>query len=168
MDEANPEAAPAAPQTLDERVAYLEAQNEGLKRVGLLGLLLVLLLGGIIVYQTYGDLSSTTTRGLTLLNDKDQMSGAVTVDRQGRMLFLQASYGVMAAAGDLPADFRGFTFFDAEGRPRVLMGEDKDKHTIFMVNDPVRGLLFDPFEKVKPAVKPPVATPTPGAAPAIP
>jgi hypothetical protein len=174
------EAAPATPLTLEERVAFLEAQNEGLKRVGLLGLVLVMLLGAILVHQTYSDLKSSTTRGLTLLNDQDQLSGAVTVDGQGRMQFLQARYGVMAPATELPADFRGFAFYDSDGAARILMGEGKDKQTIFMVTDPVRGVAFDPFEKVKaaptrpgtPAVSPtpapPATSPSPQVSPAQP
>ncbi len=162
-EEAVTEAVAAAPLSLEERVAHLESQNEGLKRVGLLGLVLVLLLGAILVHQTYSDLNSATTRGLTLLNSQDQLSGAVTIDRQGRMQFLQARYGMLAGANELPPDFHGFAFYDAEGNPRVLMGEDKDQHTVFVVADPVRGVSFDPFEKLQPS-KPPTS-PTPAVSP---
>ena len=170
-EETTTEAAPAVPLSLEERVAFLEAQNEGLKRVGLLGLVLVMLLGAILVHQTYSDMKSSTTRGLTLLNDQDQLSGAITIDGQGRMQFLQARYGSMAPAAEIPADFRGFAFYDSDGSPRILMGEGKDKQTVFMVADPVRGVAFDPFENIK-ARKPapgagsptPAATSTPGPA----
>ena len=157
-------APPATPLSMEERVAYLEAQNEGLKRVGLLGLVLVLMLGAILVHQTYSDLRSSTTRSVTLLNDQDQLSGAITVDAQGRTQFLQARYGSMAGASALPDGFRGYAFYDSDGVPRVLIGETNEKHTVFQVMDPVRGVAFDPFEDVKSA--PPAGKPAPDKAPA--
>lgn len=148
--------------TLEERVAYLEAQNEGLKRVGLLGLVLVLMLGAIVVHQTYSDLRSTTTRGLTLLNERDELSGAITVDGQGRTQFLQARYGSMSSLNPLPEGFQGYAFYDSTGNPRVLIGETKDQQTIFQVVDPVRKLIFNPFDEMKGATPP---APAPGKAP---
>lgn len=168
-------AAPATPLSMEERVAYLEAQNEGLKRVGLLGLVLVLMLGAILVHQTYSDLRTSTTRAVTLLNDQDQLSGAITVDAQGRTQFLQARYGSMAGATALPEGFRGYAFYDSDGVPRVFIGENAEKHTVFQVLDPSRGVAFDPFEDVKGAPasqKPgtdkapaPQGSPTPKATP---
>lgn len=157
-------AEPATPLTLEERVAFLEAQNEGLKRVGMLGLVLVLLLGAILVHQTYSDLRSSTTRGLTLLTDKDELGGALTIDPKGRMQFLQAVDGMMTQTTDLPPDFKGFAFYDSGGTARILMGENLQTHeTIFWVIDPTRGLAFDAFEKF--AKKRPSMTPAPGASP---
>ncbi len=156
-------APPATPLSMEERVAYLEAQNEGLKRVGLLGLVLVLMLGAILVHQTYSDLRSSTTRAVTLLSDQDQLSSAITVDAQGRTQFLQARYGTMASATNLPDGFRGYAFYDSDGMPRVMIGETTEKHTVFQVLDPVRGVSFDPFEDVKSA---PPAKPAPDKAPA--
>ena len=169
-DETSPDPeAPAVPETplsMDERVAYLEAQNAGLKRVGLLGLVLVLLLGAILVHQTYSDLRNTTTRAMTLLNDQDQLSGAVAIDPKGRMQFLQARYGSMAATTNLPDDFHGYAFYDSDGVPRVLIGETNEKATVFRVIDPVRGRAFDPFGEDQPASAPdkapvPKGSPTP-------
>jgi len=151
----------APPQSLEERVAYLEAQNEGLKRVGLLGLVLVMLLGVILVHQTYSDLRSSATRGLSLLNDKDEIAGAVTTDAQGRWQFLQARYGLLRPAEEIPSDFQGFAFYDSDGKPRFLMGEGKEKQTVFLVLDPVRGLAFDPFEKAGAPSKPPSGASSP-------
>ncbi len=161
--DAEESAPPATPLSLEERVAYLEAQNEGLKRVGLLGLVLVLMLGAILVHQTYSDLRTSTTRAVTLLNDQDQLSGAITVDAQGRTQFLQARYGTMAGATALPEGFRGYAFYDSDGVPRVFIGENSEKHTVFQVLDPVRGVAFDPFENVKSAAAP---KPGPDKAPA--
>ncbi|ODT66732.1 hypothetical protein ABS71_11515 [bacterium SCN 62-11] len=130
----------------------------------MLGLVLVLMLGAILVHQTYSDLRTSTTRAVTLLNDQDQLSAAVTVDPQGRTQFLQARYGSMASATNLPDDFRGYAFYDSDGVPRVFIGEDKEKHTVFQVLDPGRGIAFNPFENAKaPAAG---ATPAPGKAPA--
>ena len=157
-DETSPDAeAPAVPETplsMDERVAYLEAQNAGLKRVGLLGLVLVLLLGAIVVQQTYSDMRSTTTRALTLLNDQDQLSAAVAIDPKGRMQFLQARYGSMATTTNLPDNFHGYAFYDSDGLPRVLIGETNEKATVFQIYDPVRGRAFDPFADGKPGPAP--------------
>lgn len=156
-------APPATPLTMEERLAYLEAQNEGLKRVGLLGLVLVLMLGAIVVHQTYSDLRTSTTRAVTLLSDQDQLSAAITVDPQGRTQFLQARYGTMASATNLPEGFRGYAFYDSDGVPRVMIGETSEKHTVFQVLDPVRGVAFDPFENVK---APAAQQTAPGKAPA--
>lgn len=153
------------PMTLEERVAYLEAQNEGLKRVGVLGLVLVLMLGAILVHQNYSDLRGTTTRGLTLLNERDELSSAITVDPDGRTQFLQARYGSMAGAVALPAGFRGYAFYDTDGLPRVLIGENDQKHTIFQIIDPVRNATFSPFKDLKAAPAAPTTPTAPGKAP---
>jgi hypothetical protein len=152
---------PPKPMTLEERVAFLEAQNEGLKRVGGLALVLVLMLGAIVVHQNYSDLRGTTTRGLTLLNDRDELSSAITVDPDGRTQFLQARYGSMAGAIALPKGFTGYAFYDTDGLPRVLIGENEQKHTVFQVIDPVRNTTFSPFKELKTASPGPGASATP-------
>lgn len=156
------------PRTLEERVAYLEAQNEGLKRVGLLGLVLVLLLGAILVHQTYSELRSVATRGVTLLNEKDQLAVALTTDSQGKVVqFLKGQFGLLSPPNQpLPPDFQGFAFYDSQGQARLLLGENQNKETVFLVIDPVRGLGFDPFEgkaAARPPQTSPAASPTPGA-----
>ncbi|MCW5867718.1 MAG: hypothetical protein KIS61_10680, partial [Candidatus Eremiobacteraeota bacterium] len=103
------------------------------------------------------DLRTSTTRAVTLLSDQDQLSAAITVDPQGRTQFLQARYGTMASAANLPDGFRGYAFYDSDGVPRVMIGETSEKHTVFQVLDPVRGAAFDPFEDVKSAPAPKTA-----------
>lgn len=147
----------STPLTIEERLAYLEAQNQGLKRVGVLGLVLVLLLGGLFVHQTYSDIQSTSTRGVTLLGNDNLLVGAITPDNQGRVQFLQARYGELRSPDALPEGFVGYAFYDAEGRARLLIGENKDRHTIFLVQDPERGVAFDPLDTA------PQATPTPAS-----
>jgi hypothetical protein len=154
----------AASLSLEERVAFLEAQNEGLKRVGALGLALTLLLGVLLVHQTYSNLGATSTRSITLLNDANELSAALTSDRQGRTQYLQARYGVLPnGTEDPPGDFEGVTFYDPAGKPRLMLGQTREtQETVFLVLDPTRGLAFNPFENAKPAPRP-GGTPTPGA-----
>jgi hypothetical protein len=150
------------PLSMEERVAYLEAQNEGLKRVGLLGLVLILLLGAIVVHQTYSDLRSITTHDIAVLNSKDALAGVVTSDTQGRIQFLSARYGTLPPGTDnLPADFQGYVFYDSDGHPRMLLGENKDKATVFQVLDPTRGVAFEPLD---PALSGPPPAPNGAAA----
>lgn len=159
---------PIAPLSLEERLSFLEAQNEGMKRVGVLGLVLVLLLGVLLVHQTYSNLGATSTRSITLLNDSNELSAAITSDRQGRTQYLQARYGVLPnGAEEAPADFEGVTFYDPSGKPRMMLGQTREtQQTVFIVLDPTRGLAFDPFENVKSA--PPKAGATPTPAPSTP
>jgi len=155
----------STPLTLEERVAYLETQNQGLKRVGVLALILVLILGGLVVHKTHSDIQSTATRGLTLLGDDNLLVGAITPDPQGRVQFLKARYGELRAADGLPEGFVGYAFYDADGRARMLIGENKDRHTIFLVVDPERGVAFDPLNTSPTAAPTPAAkaSPTPAA-----
>lgn len=155
-DEAQ-EAEASTPLTMEERVAYLEAQNQGLKRVGALGLVLLLILGGLFVHQTHSNIQSTSTHGLTLLGDENLLVGAITPDSQGRIQFLQARYGELKAPVGLPEGFVGYAFFDTDGRARVLIGENQDRHTVFLVQDPERRVAFEPLRTA------PAPTPTSGA-----
>lgn len=166
---AETEAAPtAAPASLEERVAYLEAQNEGLKRVGGLGLALVLLLGALLVYQTYSDLNMTSTRGITLLNNNNELTMAVTSDTGGRTQFIPARFGVLPnGTEDPPPNFEGYTFYDTQGKPRFMVGQNKDtQETVFVVLDPVRGAAFDPFQNTKSAAGARAPQPAGSATPA--
>lgn len=156
--------------TLEERIAYLEAQNEGLKRVGGLALVLLLLLGGLFVHQTHSDMKSVSSQGYTVLDQGNLLVGAITPDAQGRIQFLQARYGELRSPAELPQGFSGFAFYDLDGRPRLLLGEDANRNSVFLVTDPERGVAFDPFAKVPPKASSPAGAPpiSPSPAPATP
>lgn len=157
-------AEPTPPLSMEDRLAYLEAQNEGMKRVGGLALVLILILGGIVVHNAYTDLQTISTRGLVLMNDDNQLSAAWSADRQGRVMLLRGNYGMLAPHEPLPDDFQGVAFYDSSGRPRMLIGEDRERRTVFTVLDPERKVAYNPFEGMPSPPRPstdPKASPTP-------
>ncbi len=154
----------APPLSVEERIAFLEAQNEGMKRVGGLALVLILILGGIVVHNAYTDLQTVSTRGLVLMNDDNQLTAAWSADRQGRVMLLRGNYGMLTPHEPLPDDFQGVAFYDSSGRPRLLVGEDRERRTVFTVLDPERKVAFNPFEGMPSPPRPqaePKASPTP-------
>lgn len=165
--ETSPDAVATVPLSLEERIAYLESQNDGLKRVGMLGLILVLLLGALLVHSTYSDLRSTSTRGLTLLNDQNQLNCAVTTDELGRVQFIPAyAGGMLPSPKPIPDGFRGYVFYDTAGNPRMMLGENQQQDTVFLVIDPKKQAAFNPMTELKSMAPPagkPKASPTPSA-----
>jgi hypothetical protein len=159
------EAPSLAPQlSLEERVAYLEAQNQGLKRVGGLALLLLLIVGGLLVNKNQSDFTGSVSRNYTLVKDDNEVSAALTSDAQGRVQFVQAKYGTMAGMQELPPGFQGYAFYDTAGQPLVLIGKNQAQETVFLVVDVNRQLTFNPFQGAPSAP----ATPMPGLPPTQP
>jgi len=137
------------PQTLEERIAYLETQNEGLKRVGGLALVLLILLGVLFVHQVHSDLKATTSQGFTLLDERKLPSVGIVTSRPGAFQILQGNNGILGLPRpDLPEGFQGFGVYDSQGRPRLLSGEKPDGSSVFLVVDPVRQTVFNPFEEL--------------------
>lgn len=166
VDEDAPAIDPRTTWTLQQRIEHLEAQNDGLKRVGGLGLALVLLLGVLLVQQVYSDLRSTSTKAITLLKtDTSELAVAITPDNKGRLQVLPAKFGVLNPPQPLPEKFNGSAFYDSAGKLRMVIGEEGDGSTVFAVFDPVRGLVYHPLDDLKPGSGLP---PAPPAAPAAP
>ncbi len=144
--------------TVESRLAYLEEQNAGLKRVGMLGLLLVLILGGIVVYQAWADLSGVTTTGIVFQDDRPR--NALLTSSGGHLALVPA-----LPLGTLPEleqykqmDFQGLGIYDSKGRVRILLGVNSS-------DQPVVGVIGDKGETVWSPLPMQAAPPTPGTPP---
>lgn len=155
------------PSGLEERIQYLEEQNEGLKRSGLLLVVLVLVMGAVMIYDNVKRTETVQTDGL-ILSSNGEARGALTPMPTGHlgMLFFDQ-------AGQLPMNVQyaaipyldGFAIYDRDGRPRILLGMN-DR------NEPVMAVVDEQGKTVFSAVPPrtdsestpsaePAASPTP-------
>lgn len=156
-----------APADLESRLAYLESQNEGLKRVGLLGLLLVLILGGIVVYQAWADLSGVTTTGI-VFQDERQPRNALLTSTAGHLALVPA-----LPLGTLPElqsyndmDFQGLGIYDSKGRVRILLGVNSQDVPMIGVIGEKGETVWTPLQlktEAPPGTPATPAPPTPGA-----
>lgn len=156
---------------IEARVAYLEEQNAGLKRVGLLGLLLVLILGGVVVYQAWADLGGITTTGIVFQDDRPR--SALVTTASGHLALVPA-----LPLGTLPEleqrqglDFQGLGIYDTKGRVRFLLGVNSLDQPVVGIIGEKGETLWTPLQMQQAAppatpgapATPPAAPPTPGA-----
>jgi hypothetical protein len=149
------------------RVDHLESQNEGLKRVGALGLLLVLVLGGIVVHQTWADLSGISTGGVTLHDSDHEIKSALTLNGDhvavvptnlmGTLPSLQSTQGL---------DLKGLGVYDSQGFLRIVIGVDSNDNPKFAVLDTSGRAVWVAKPNVPPAPKGAAAKPGAAGAPA--
>ncbi len=136
--------------SLEERIALLEAENVGLKRVGLLLLVFMIVVGGLSVFQ-FRNLSSTMHTETLLLERGKAPRAALTVmptDHLGLVFYDHL--------GLLPTELKfgaipyldGFAIYDRNGNPRILIGlDDKDEPILAVVSADGQTL----FQAVEPA-----------------
>lgn len=153
--------------SLEERVAYLEDQNEGLKRVGLMGLVLILLLGGLLVHRTWADLQGITTEGV-VLRDENGSRLALTTTPPGHLAVV--SFDQLGAlpqiSHNVAAGLRGIAIYDSSGAPRVMLGVTQNDEPVVAVLDPDGSLNWTPLAGLAGEEGDPKASPTPGQTPA--
>ena len=157
---------PAPALDMEARVAYLEAQNEGLKRSGLLGLLLVFVMGAVVVYQAWADLSGITTTGV-VFQDSRQPRSALLTSATGHLALVPA-----LPLGTLPQlqtykdmDFQGLGIYDSQGRVRILLGVDGHDQPVVGVISENGQTSWSPLPKAAQGNSSPVPPPglTPGS-----
>lgn len=152
-----------AENTVEARLAYLEEQNAGLKRVGMLGLLLVLMLGGIVVYQAWADLSGVTTTGIVFQDERPRQ--ALVTSTGGHLALVPA-----LPLGTLPQleqykdiDFQGLGIYDSKGRMRIMLGVNSQDQPVVGVIGEKGETVWSPIQVQ--AAPPPATSTTPGAPP---
>lgn len=122
---------------LVERIEYLEAQNEGLKRVGLLGLILVFILGGIVVYQSYADLNNVTTRGIVMM-EGSRLHTSLFPQGEAHLALVPFNANEQLPNIDSKAleGLRGLAVYDTKGKARIAIGVDGLDNPILMIFGP--------------------------------
>lgn len=168
---------PVESSSVEERLAFLESQNEGLKRVGTLLGVLVFLMLATIIYQSRSNNEAVATGGVILNNNLGKARGAITAFPNGHlgMLFYDFS-------GKLPQPkyknipyLDGIAIYDRHGNPRILLGVDDKDNPVMVCASPDGKTLFTAVPPVAPdAAKQQggegqavTASPTPAATPQV-
>jgi len=165
--------------SVEERIQFLEEQNEGLKRSGILLLVLVFVMGATMIYDNFARAKVTETEGLIINTAAGKPRGALSAMPTGHLGMLFYDY-----EGKLPESVQyasipyldGFAIYDRNGRPRILLGMDDKDNPIVAVVSPEGKTLFSAVppavgEAAQPGGQPgampiPAATPAAGAPPA--
>lgn len=168
-EESPPETLPPAATPLDEkgapvdlavRLEYLETQIEGMKRVGVLALILVMVVGGFLVHLSWSDLRGITTQGLVLQGVDREFAGALVVAESGHIALLPTNdmraLPVVEAYPGL--QMKGLGIYDSKGRLRLIHGVDATDKVMFAVLDENGNVAWSPFQ---PSAANPSPTPTP-------
>lgn len=167
------ESAKATPNDIESRLAFLEEQNEGLKRSGILLVVLVVLMGATMIYTNRSSAGAVNTEGL-ILSSLGRPKSAITAMPTGHLGVVFYDFN-----GELPKEVKykaipyldGFAIYDRSGNPRILMGIDDRDNPILAVVSPDGKTLFNavtPTTAAPPAEseeEEPAATPTPQSTP---
>lgn len=159
------ETAPDTPMTIEERLAYLEEQNEGLKKVGKLLLALCLLTAGLLVYTQTGQRRAVHSESLLLGGDTPR--AALTTSNNGHLAYLFYDHlGILPPEPKFSAIpyLDGFAIYDRMGNPRIVIGiNDKDEAILDLVAPDGR-VEFSARPRTAPAPGAPApGAPAPGA-----
>lgn len=145
------------------RIEHLEAQNYGLKRVGVIALVLLFIVGASVVYQTWAELGAVVTQGV-ILSDAQGPRYGMTVTPQGSLGVLAYRGGMLPGLAGAPEAIQGMTFYDSQGRARVAIGigeGDQPRLVVFNENGQRIWQAVDLVAAPPPA--PPAASPSPAA-----
>lgn len=147
------------------RIEHLEAQNYGLKRVGVIALALLFIVGGCLVWQTWAELGAVVTQGV-ILNDAQGPRYGLTVTPQGAIGVLGYRGGALPGLSGSPEVVQGMVFYDSQGRPRILMGiGEGDQPRLAVYNDAGQRVWQAVDLAAPPQAAPPQAAPSPSASP---
>lgn len=160
-ENSSPDEAAAPELSLEERLSYLEEQNEGLKRVGMLLLGLCLLVGGLLIYTQYQSRQSLYSENI-ILGSSTTARSAFTPTASGHigMLFYDAM-GMLPPDPQLDAvaNLDGLVLYDRLGRPRIVIGTNEEDEAIIDILNTEGKLVFTAGHGTNPgslkAVKPP-------------
>lgn len=145
------------------RIEHLEAQNYGLKRVGIISLVLLFIVGASLVYQTWAELGAVVTQGI-VLNDSQGARYGLVVNPQGSMGVLTYRNGTIAPLQATPEAVQGFVVYDSQGRARIALGIGTGDQPRLAVYDEEGKPVWQAVD-LKEASPPPAASPSPAATP---
>lgn len=156
------------PMTIEERLAYLEEQNEGLKTVGKLLLALSIITAGLLAWTQMNQRSGIFSES-TIYENGGIAKAAITSNAGNHLALL--SFDQM---GILPADpqfgavggLQGLVLYDRDGKPRVVIGVNDRNDSVLDILGPDGARLFSavPTTQTPPAGEPSST----GAAPSAP
>lgn len=135
--------------SLEERIEFLEAQNEGLKRSGVLLLALTLLIGVMLVVTSRSQTSSVQTENLVMTNESNPRL-ALTPMPSGHlgMVFFD-DLGLLPTAINHavipPLD--GIVMYDRAGNPRIIMGIGQQNEPVFAIVDATGKPVFEAISR---------------------
>lgn len=156
-------AAEPTPSDLETRLQYLEAQNEGLKRVGALALALLLILGGLFVFQVWNDLKGIATGGLVLHDENKNSKVAMTVNSNGALALVPINQlGYAPPLEQVGGEFNGLGIYDSSGKLRIVLGTNIDDQPVVGIFGNDGKMVWSPLPQL-PSGQPPKAAPNPGA-----
>ena len=128
---------------IEERVDFLESQNEALKRSGFLLVVLVLLMGATMIYQSRVSADGLTTGGLVLTNQGRSRSALLPMPNGHLgMMFYNFSGDLPPAQYEALPYLDGFAIYDRAGRPRIILGIDEEDNPIMAVTGTDGKTLF--------------------------
>ncbi len=161
---------PSKPMTIEERIAYLEEQTEGLKTIGKLLLALSIITAGLLAWTQMNQRSSVFSESVVYENG-GRAKAAITSNTGNHLALL--SFDQM---GILPTDpqfgavggLQGLVLYDRDGKPRVVLGINDSNESVLDVfaADGQRVFSGVPVTAATPGAKPAGgATPVPAPAP---
>ncbi len=126
------------PMTIEERLAYLEEQNEGLKTVGKLLMALSLITAGLLVWSQM-NLRSTVFSESMVYENLGQQKLTITANTGSHLAFIPFDQlGILPAEPQFATvgDLQGVVLYDRDGKPRVVMGVNGRNETVLDVLGP--------------------------------
>ncbi|MEW6283659.1 MAG: hypothetical protein AB1758_33920, partial [Candidatus Eremiobacterota bacterium] len=149
---------------LVQRIEFLEAQNYGLKRVGTVALVLLLVIGAGLVYQTWAELGAVVTQGIVLSDSRSAPTTAWTVTERGHVGVINYVQGNLPdlKPSQTVEPFRGVGFYDSSGQLRIQIGFTADDQARLALYDPTGKRVWEavPLQGAAPPPEPqPAATP---------
>lgn len=154
-----------ASMTVEERLAYLEEQNEGLKSVGKLLMALCLITAGLLAWTQIKERSAVHSESLILGSDTPR--GALTTSPNGHLaLLFYDQLGIIPPEPKFDAIpyLDGFVLYDKQGNPRIVIGVNDKDEAVLDVVAPDGRVQFSAV----PRTRPQGSAPAPGAKPGAP
>lgn len=136
--EVESETKPAPPivnKTIEERLAHLEEQNEGLKRVGGLMLALVVIMGVALIITSRSIGSAVDTESV-ILSNMSRPRAAFTAMPNGHVGMLFYNFAGLlppSASYSTVPTLDGLVLYDQKGLPRIMLGIDERNMPVLAV-----------------------------------
>ncbi len=169
MSEETNQPEPDKPMTIEERLAYLEEQNEGLKTVGKLLMALSLVTAGLLVWSQMNQRATVFSESMVYEN-LGQPKVTLTANTGNHVALIPFDkMGILPAEPRFATvgDLQGVVLYDSDGKPRVVMGVNGRNEAVLDVLGPDGQRQFAAVPTAPPAPAPgnapqaPSATPTP-------
>lgn len=138
---------------MEQRIRDLEQRLEDLevhlRRIAVLGLVLILVVGGLVVHRSWSDLGAITTGAVVFRDDTGGLRSALLVTGSGHLGLIP-----FRADGTLPPlqpppgkDLQGIGFYDRHGRLRLAVGLTTDDRPVLNVIGEEGEAVWSPLEE---------------------